>query len=516
MNHAPSRINSSWAYALIACWFVVGIIYVIFGFYVGDEGWYCLISREVWNGRALYSDIRFTQMPLLPYVYGAWLYFLPARIESARALSLLLGLAGVLLLWRILQERYGVRAAFIALLLALLNITFAIDITNARTQALTFFLTTICVFGCHRASLVSDETHRTRHLLFAAVIAGLSVTARLSMLPLCIAPALLALTHAQSTLRSRTRQALLSMVSACALPLAVGIYFYLSAGDRFLFCIAGFHALLGDSLQGAQLGFVAQFARNIAVFAFNTLPWTLTLAISIAFVAKRFLRSENKREAIHHNTFEISIAMAWAAITFIHVTRSLAYPTYQTPIVWAPVIFCAWCLQRWFEATHPTPVSRRYGLALAGTVLISLSQVAAHSPGLFLTRERRPAGIYDMATTLRDNPGKTLVTFEAGLAFCAPQIKLPQGYEMAEFSLVPPMPEERQEYFRGVTFRKLKHDAAEADFIALRNMDFSHLSFSDSKISKTAWQKIQSGFVPVQNIESYGQYGSTITLHRRR
>jgi hypothetical protein len=63
----------------------------------GDEGFYLMASRSVFEGKIPYRDFFFTQMPLVPYLYGLWLQitgrsWISARVFSA-TLAALLGAA---------------------------------------------------------------------------------------------------------------------------------------------------------------------------------------------------------------------------------------------------------------------------------------------------------------------------------------------------------------------------------------------------------------------------------------
>src|SRR5882757_1777342 len=48
----------------------LGLLFVVRGELNADEGWYLYASRLVYRGQLPYRDFSFTQMPLLPYVYG--------------------------------------------------------------------------------------------------------------------------------------------------------------------------------------------------------------------------------------------------------------------------------------------------------------------------------------------------------------------------------------------------------------------------------------------------------------
>src|SRR5258708_27183994 len=71
----------------------------------GDEGFYLMASRLVFEHRVPYRDFFFTQMPLLPYIYGLWMRAIGTSWVSARMLSgLLTALLGTLLYPQVRME----------------------------------------------------------------------------------------------------------------------------------------------------------------------------------------------------------------------------------------------------------------------------------------------------------------------------------------------------------------------------------------------------------------------------
>ena len=58
-----------------------------------DEGYYLTASRFVYQGKIVYRDFFYTQMPLLPYIYGLWLKLFGYSWTSARLLGALISTA---------------------------------------------------------------------------------------------------------------------------------------------------------------------------------------------------------------------------------------------------------------------------------------------------------------------------------------------------------------------------------------------------------------------------------------
>ena len=58
-----------------------------------DEGYYLTASQFVYQGKVIYRDFFYTQMPLLPYVYGLWLKLFGYSWTSARLFGALISTA---------------------------------------------------------------------------------------------------------------------------------------------------------------------------------------------------------------------------------------------------------------------------------------------------------------------------------------------------------------------------------------------------------------------------------------
>src|ERR1035441_4157694 len=68
----------------------------------GDEGFYLLAAKLVFQGKVLYSDFLYTQMPLLPFAYGSWMRIAGDTWNSARLLSAIFAtVLGCLLYWHV-------------------------------------------------------------------------------------------------------------------------------------------------------------------------------------------------------------------------------------------------------------------------------------------------------------------------------------------------------------------------------------------------------------------------------
>jgi hypothetical protein len=143
---------------------------VVFRFLDGDEGVYAYASRLALHGHVPYRDFFYEQMPLLPYVYGAWIRLFGESWYGARSLSALAAAATGALLYVHVERRLGGWAALAATCLyALSGLVF-----GYFTIVKTFALASLFLFGAY----VLVETRRPRWLA-AGLLVGLAVDTRL-------------------------------------------------------------------------------------------------------------------------------------------------------------------------------------------------------------------------------------------------------------------------------------------------------------------------------------------------
>jgi hypothetical protein len=143
---------------------------VAFRFLDGDEGVYAYASRLALHGHVPYRDFFYEQMPLLPYVYGAWIGVFGESWYAARSLSALAAAATGALLYLHVERRLGPWPALAATCLyALSGLVF-----GYFTIVKTFALASLFLFG----AFVLVEARRPRWLA-AGLLVGLAVDTRL-------------------------------------------------------------------------------------------------------------------------------------------------------------------------------------------------------------------------------------------------------------------------------------------------------------------------------------------------
>ena len=142
----------------------------------GDEGFYILAAKLVSQGKHLYTDFFYPQMPLLPYVYGLWMKLFGFSWYSARMLSALFAILTGVLIYRYVAKLSGKRAlAVLAVLLyALCSLSLG-WLTVAKTYALSTFLLLAAVVVLPRAG----SADRPLKYVLSGLLLGLATDTRL-------------------------------------------------------------------------------------------------------------------------------------------------------------------------------------------------------------------------------------------------------------------------------------------------------------------------------------------------
>jgi 4-amino-4-deoxy-L-arabinose transferase-like glycosyltransferase len=209
---------------------------VAFRFLDGDEGVYAYASRLALHGHVPYRDFFYEQMPLLPYVYGAWIGVFGESWYAARSLSALAAAALGALLYLHVERRAGRWPALAATCLyALSGLVF-----GYFTIVKTFALASLFLFG----AFVLVEALRPR-LIAAGLLVGLAVDTRLVFAAAIPAFAVLAL----------RRRGLTSFGGGLAVGLVPSVVFLVLSPHDFVFDNLRYHGektshgLVGEPVQ---------------------------------------------------------------------------------------------------------------------------------------------------------------------------------------------------------------------------------------------------------------------------
>ena len=233
MTHSNENQNRS--KALYACVFsnflVILVIFTWMAFtrnIDGDEGLYLEAARLVGEGKVLYRDFFFQQMPLIPYLYAGWMKLFGFSLMSSRWLSVLLtASAGLVML--IYVARQSQSRALISLY-ALLFYGSGIVLAWApvfKTHPINFFCLTVSAI-----SLVEwrNGSRIKRWLLFISGLAiGIGMNSRLMFIPFAFVLAFFIVFQNRRWLRD-----LSIFVLALGITSIPTFYFFYSNPSRFI------------------------------------------------------------------------------------------------------------------------------------------------------------------------------------------------------------------------------------------------------------------------------------------
>ena len=197
--------------------FVIGcLVYLELGQVNADEGWYLYASKLALEGELPYRDFAYTQMPLLPYIYGV-IQIVHPSIFWGRLTSVLLSM-GTLVMSTVTARRYGgARAAAITALL-FASFTFCVYFNSiVKTYALVSFFFAATLFF-----LTSDQSNDASYplaLLFALGATLVRFTAVFFLAPILI--------YALAATPRRQTRALVLL--ECAVATLVAAFFLLPA-----------------------------------------------------------------------------------------------------------------------------------------------------------------------------------------------------------------------------------------------------------------------------------------------
>jgi hypothetical protein len=162
------------SYAAVSC------LFAVLGQPNADEGWYLYASKLVYGGVLPYQDFAYTQMPLLPYVYGIPQRLFGPSLLVGRLTSVVLSL-GTFGMCCSIARRYGDERAAAITALLLLSWTYGVYYqTIVKTYALVSFFV-VATFW-----LLSSKLNDDVRLPLAVICALAAAMTRLSALVFAI------------------------------------------------------------------------------------------------------------------------------------------------------------------------------------------------------------------------------------------------------------------------------------------------------------------------------------------
>lgn len=249
-----------------------------------DEGFYLLASRLVFQHDIPYRDFLYTQMPLLPYLYGLWMQFVGVSWLSGRFLSACLTSALSMLLFIQICRQTKMWTAGICGVLLFASSTL---IFGWMPLAKTYALSSVLLFSSYMIVSRLSSGSPNWLLFFGGMLLGLSVEVRLYFAALL--PVFLLSIYLNRDIAMK-RMALFYFGSGFLVAMLPAAYFLVFHHASFLFDVIGLHAIRSDE------GLIGGFGQKALTLATSVTVGskgnglqlgTLLLVSSIAIRRKR-------------------------------------------------------------------------------------------------------------------------------------------------------------------------------------------------------------------------------------
>lgn len=211
----------------------------------GDEGFYLVAARLVGEGKRLYRDFFYLQLPALPHVFAAWFAVAGAGWTQARLLAAILAAGIGVLVYRAVERSTGQKLAATAAVVLFASSGLSLGWFSAVK---TYGLAGLLLLG----AVLAGRARARGSLVLCGFLLGLATCTRLY---LAVAGACVALQLWREFGASRAfARAALGLAAGFLLGLAPCVTYLLHDGDAFLFDTIRFHALRypegGESLFG--------------------------------------------------------------------------------------------------------------------------------------------------------------------------------------------------------------------------------------------------------------------------
>jgi hypothetical protein len=366
-------------YVGVALYALIGAAYVARGRVNADEGWYLYASRLVYQGKLPFRDFSFTQMPLLPYVYG-----LPQvvgySLRLGRVVSLAFALTGVVLCVRVAWREAGRFAALAVVVLCCAFPAGIYNLTLTKTYAMVACFLAVILFA------LTGKRERAGSWLLATTASMLLLLTRTSGFPVTLLVVGYVLLCAPSV---RTR-VIAAAITAVALVVAAAFVLVDPSAARF--GLVEFHQLLWHHAN-TRTRIEEIFRQRIPDWAQDYFGYVaLGIAALLAAASSRGLRRYLRENPVYVVLFVGIIGYLATQLP----AGQWAPVEYATPVLPVAVTIAIVCVFRWAEARRTDdPAGAQWVGAALTTGIVGLAALTLIQPSArgYLVSDVNPGSI---------------------------------------------------------------------------------------------------------------------------
>ncbi len=311
-----------WPWLLIAIQLGLLIFFAFNRLVDGDEGFYLSAAREVAQGRMLYSDFFYPQMPYLPYVFSIFAGHGFTTLFTTRLASVLMGLLTTLIFYKLIKTLTTDRTT-INIVLALY--VFSGLVISWHSVAKTFAWTDLFLLGSFASLMIFLRSQKIWPVALCGVLIALAVNARLVLMPLIIVFYLPLVIHSGRAWLKRTLAYFLPMLAA-TVPSFLLLF---RDPGRFMFDNLGFHFMRNPGVE-----FPASFYQKLWTIG-KVLINPQILILLAAAAGTYFFWRRHRQATDKKNIFTSPYGIAGVAAAVIAVTYLLPNPVLQQYFVQA-------------------------------------------------------------------------------------------------------------------------------------------------------------------------------------
>ena len=249
-----------------------------------DEGFYLMAMRMIREGKEIYSDFFYPQMPFLPYFYEKALYFFDINWNNTRVLTAILATTLGVLIVNTVRRRIGVKPAAAAFVLYGWS-NFALAWYSVSQ---TYLLSTIFLFITYLT--LSESKQRNIFIIIAGISFGLAVQSRLFFAGLL--PILLLYIFFQE----KSFKKILIFIASCLLSATPSILLLIRDYDVFYFNNLGYHLTRSTNTLAENLNNKAKILGVITGFRISEkfAAWQLPLLVYSSLIIGLFVSIKHK------------------------------------------------------------------------------------------------------------------------------------------------------------------------------------------------------------------------------
>ena len=513
LDNCPKIIERNYAkivILLLLLYLLFSLFYMFFGSINEDEGWYLYAGKLVYQGKILYSDFSYTQVPLLPYVYGLPQLFFGASLYLGRITSLLLGIMTLFLSIVISNRLAGKLAAVICGAAISLNLFAIYFLTITKTYSLTAFFISVSIFFL--VSKINKYVKYSLSTIFLCLAAGTRLSA-IFAIPILIIYLLI-------FERENKRFFLLAVGISVVTMAAIFLPFSLRDLELFWYNVVGFHIARYNDPNHLYMIRCKIDALSGIVQAFSFMMVAIVSGVVLFFV---YNWRRMKESLLNHGIYIYLIGVL-LIIFFPHFLSGHSYTEYQ--IINLPLMaILAGCIYSKYYEKSGTSKGKSVVLAIiCALLLVNLIGHGTHyidvsGRRLPIDEISRIADYIDEHVT-KDEP---IFTYHTYLAIQS-QRNVLQGLEMAIFSYYPKWDTQAAQRYNVTNNEIVKEliTSQKAGAVILTDFDFrgNAISVTDKRVQednrKEILTLIQEYYYLAKEMGSFGQWRDTVYVYLRK